>query len=71
MTDLPSLDELQGLWKQQVGAAQVAWAKLTEDELLKVNGHQEKLVGLIQERYALTRAEAAQQARQFFAAWTG
>ena len=69
MTDLPSLELLQGLWKEQLGAAKVAWAKLTDDELLRVDGRQERLVGLIQERYALTRAEAALQAEQFFAAW--
>jgi len=69
VTDLPSLDEARGLWKQQVGAAKVAWARLTDDELLGVNGHPEKLVGLIQERYELSRAEAALQAQEFFSAW--
>jgi uncharacterized protein YjbJ (UPF0337 family) len=69
VTALPDLDQLQGLWKQQVGAAKVAWGKLTDDELLTVDGHHEKLVGLIQERYELTRAQAALQAQQFFDAW--
>ena len=69
MTAPSSLDEVRGLWKQQVGAAKVAWAKLTEDELLKLDGHHEKLVGLLQERYELTRAEAARQTRHFFDTW--
>ena len=47
---LPSVDEIQGKWKQQVGAAKIAWGKLTEDELLRLAGHQQKLAGLIQER---------------------
>lgn len=63
---LPSGDELKGKWKQQVGAAKIAWGKLTEDELMKVEGHEQKLVGLVQERYAITRDEADRQVKGFF-----
>ncbi|MGK2914874.1 MAG: CsbD family protein [Porticoccaceae bacterium] len=63
---LPSADEMKGKWKQQVGAAKVAWGKLTEDELLQLEGNQQKLAGLIQERYAVTRDEAEKQVNDFF-----
>jgi uncharacterized protein YjbJ (UPF0337 family) len=63
---MTSVDELKGKWKQQVGAAKIAWGKLTEDELLKVEGRQEKLAGLVQERYAITRDEADKQVKSFF-----
>lgn len=62
---LPSADELKGKWKQQVGAAKIAWGKLTEDELLESEGREEKLTGLIQERYAITRDEADKQVKSF------
>ncbi|MBX9755987.1 MAG: CsbD family protein [Pseudomonadaceae bacterium] len=62
---LPSADELKGKWKQQVGAAKIAWGKLTEDELLESQGHIEKLAGLVQERYAVTRDEADKQVKSF------
>lgn len=62
---MPSSDELKGKWKQQVGAAKIAWGKLTEDELLKSEGHQQKLAGLVQERYAITREEADKQVKDF------
>lgn len=62
---MPSSDALKGKWKQQVGAAKIAWGKLTEDELLKSEGHQEKLAGLVQERYAITRNEADKQVKDF------
>ncbi|MDV7211180.1 Uncharacterized conserved protein YjbJ, UPF0337 family [Azotobacter beijerinckii] len=62
---LPSADELKGQWKQQVGAAKLAWGKLTEDELLQAEGREEKLAGLIQERYAITRDEAEKQVKDF------
>lgn len=64
--NLPGADEIKAGWKQQVGAAKIAWGKLTEDELLQIEGHQQKLAGLIQERYALTRDEARQQVSNFF-----
>ena len=63
---LPSVDEMKGKWKQQVGAAKIAWGKLTEDELLKLEGHEERLTGLVQERYAITRDEADRQVKRFF-----
>lgn len=63
---MPAADELLGKWKQQVGAAKIMWGKLTEDELLKAEGRQQKLAGLVQERYAITRDEAEKQVEKFF-----
>lgn len=63
---LPSADQIKGVWKQQIGAAKIAWGKLTEDELLKLEGHEQKLAGLVQERYAITRDEAEKQVKSFF-----
>lgn len=62
---LPSSDELKGKWKQQAGAAKIAWGKLTEDELLQSEGQEQKLAGLLQERYAMTRDEADKQVKNF------
>ncbi|ULQ48016.1 CsbD family protein [Flagellatimonas centrodinii] len=62
---LPSADEIKGHWKQQMGAAKVAWGKLTDDELLQSEGHVQKLAGLVQERYAVSRDEAEKQVKQF------
>ncbi|NWL76789.1 general stress protein CsbD [Pseudomonas taiwanensis] len=62
---LPSADELRGEWNQHVGAAKIAWGKLTEDELLKSEGHEQRLFGLVQERYAITRDEAEKQVKSF------
>lgn len=67
---MPSVDEMKGKWKQQVGAAKIAWGKLTDDELMKLDGHHDRLVGLVQERYAITRDEADRQVKSFFEANT-
>ena len=66
LPDLPSGDEVKGNWKQQVGAAKIAWGKLTEDELLKTEGQQTRLAGLVQTRYAIQRDEAEKQVKAFF-----
>ena len=63
---LLNVDALKGKWKQQMGNAKVAWGKLTDDELLQVEGHAEKLTGLVQERYAISRDEAEKQVKGFF-----
>lgn len=62
-----SVDEIKGKWKEQIGGAKIAWGKLTEDELLESEGHEQKLAGLIQQRYAITRDEAEKQVKGFFA----
>lgn len=63
---MPSSQEIKGKWKQQVGAAKIMWGKLTEDELLELEGHEQKLAGLVQERYSITREEAGKQVKKFF-----
>lgn len=63
---IATVTKLKGQWKQQVGDAKIAWSKLTEDELLNIEGHAEKLVGLVQERYAIARDTAEKQVKTFF-----
>lgn len=65
MSVIPNSDELKGQWKQQIGAAKIAWGKLTDDELLQTEGHAEKLSGLVQERYGIVRDEAEAQVKTF------
>jgi uncharacterized protein YjbJ (UPF0337 family) len=57
---------MNGEWKQQIGAAKVTWGQLTDDELLKIEGRAEKLVGLVEERYAISRDAAQNQVNSFF-----
>lgn len=63
--NLLNKDQVKGQWQQQIGAAKIAWGKLTEDELLKSEGHEQKLVGLVQEHYAISLAEAEKQVKDF------
>ena len=65
--NIPTPEEVKGKWQQQVGAAKIVWGKLTEDELLKCEGQAQKLAGLIQERYSVTRDEADKQVKEYLA----
>jgi len=54
-------DILQGKWKQLKGQAKQKWGKLTDDDLDRVEGSRDELVGLIQERYGKSRDEAERE----------
>ncbi|MEJ2211031.1 MAG: CsbD family protein [Anaerolineae bacterium] len=58
-------DILKGKWKQLRGEVQQQWGKLTDDELDRVEGHREELVGLLQERYGYAKQEAEDQLDKF------
>jgi uncharacterized protein YjbJ (UPF0337 family) len=57
---------LEAVWKQQIGAARLAWGMLTEDELLQSEGHTQKLAVLLKANYVLSHAEAVRQVGMFF-----
>ena len=54
-------DIFAGKWKQIRGDAKVWWGKLTDDDLDKIEGNYEKLVGLLQEKYGYTREQAEKE----------
>lgn len=68
---LSRADDARASWPQQVGAARLVWSKLSEDELLKSEGQLQKLAGLIQQRYAISRYAAEKQAHSFIAICKG
>ncbi|HEX2278905.1 MAG TPA: CsbD family protein [Candidatus Tectomicrobia bacterium] len=53
-------DVFEGRWKQMRGELRSWWGKLTDDDLEKIGGKRDRLVGVLQEKYGYTR-EAAQQ----------
>jgi uncharacterized protein YjbJ (UPF0337 family) len=54
-------DIFEGKWKQLRGEVKVWWGKLTDDDLDKVEGNYEKLIGLLQEKYGYTREQAEEE----------
>ena len=54
-------EELKGQWEQFQGKVKTQWGRLTDDDLTKVEGRRDQLVGKIRERYAVEKEEAERQ----------
>ena len=59
-------DILQGKWKQVRGDLKKWWGKLTDDDLDKIEGSKDKLVGVLQERYGYQREKAEEEVDRCF-----
>jgi uncharacterized protein YjbJ (UPF0337 family) len=58
-------DILKGRWHQVKGDVRRRWGKLTDDDMLEIEGHLEKMIGKLQERYGFKREEAEKQINEF------
>jgi len=54
-------DTIEGNWRQLKGKAREQWGKLTDDDLDRLGGKREQLVGRIQELYGISPDEAQRQ----------
>jgi uncharacterized protein YjbJ (UPF0337 family) len=59
-------DILAGKWKQMRGELKTWWGKLTDDDVDRIGGQKDKLIGLIQERYGYTHEQAEQEIERRF-----
>lgn len=62
----PLADIIKANWRQLASLARVVWDELTLDELIKSGGDAQKLIGLVQTRYDMTRSDAEKQVMSFF-----
>lgn len=62
-------DILQGKWKQVRGKAKEWWGELTDDDLDKIEGKSDRLVGLLQEKYGYTRQKAEEEINRRLRDW--
>jgi uncharacterized protein YjbJ (UPF0337 family) len=51
-------DMLKGAWKQMKGTVKQKWGKLTDDDLMQIDGNKDMLIGKLQQRYGYSKAEA-------------
>jgi uncharacterized protein YjbJ (UPF0337 family) len=54
-------DILAGKWKRIRGELKTWWGNLTDDDVERIGGQKDKLIGLLQERYGYTREQAEQE----------
>lgn len=59
-------DILAGQWKQMRGDLKSWWGKLTDDDFDRIDGHKDKLIGLVQEKYGYARDHAEQEVERRF-----
>jgi uncharacterized protein YjbJ (UPF0337 family) len=58
-------DVLQGRWRERKGKVKEQWGKLTDDDLDKIEGKSEQLLGLLQQRYGYARDKAEEEYKRF------
>lgn len=56
-------DQIKGNWTEYKGKIKAKWGDLTDDDLDKMEGKRDELVGKIQQRYGLSKEEADQQVK--------
>jgi uncharacterized protein YjbJ (UPF0337 family) len=54
-------DTLKGQWMQLKGKVRQQWGNLTDDDLDRIQGNAEMLIGRLQERYGRSREQAEQE----------
>jgi len=58
-------DMLKGKWSQVKGDIRGWWANITDDDVNRIQGDQEKFIGVLQERYGYGREQAEQELTEF------
>jgi len=54
-------EKIKGSWNQTKGAIKEQWGKLTDNDLLEIEGRRDQLVGKLQTRYGISREQAEAQ----------
>lgn len=54
-------DVFSGKWREMRGTLRSWWGRLSDDDLERIGGEKDKLVGLVQERYGQTREQAERE----------
>lgn len=58
-------DIFEGKWNQLKGKIKQQWGDLTDDDLDRISGKRDEIVGLVQERYGWDRARAESEFDRF------
>ena len=56
-------DQIRGNWNQAKGELKNRWGKLSDDDIARIEGDRDKLVGKLQELYGMSKEEADKQVK--------
>jgi uncharacterized protein YjbJ (UPF0337 family) len=56
---------LEGRWQQLKGEIRSQWSKLTDDDIERIAGNKDKLIGALQEKYGYVWDEARQMVDRY------
>lgn len=54
-------DVFEGKWKEMRGQVKEWWGKLTDDDLERVSGKADQMIGLLQQKYGYTKEHAEEE----------
>ena len=66
-----TLEQFKTFWEQLKSPLQAKWEKLTEEDLLLIDGNMGKFDSVIDKRYGTRQGEVRTWANQRFAHWSG
>jgi uncharacterized protein YjbJ (UPF0337 family) len=64
-------DVLESKWQKLKGEIRSQWGKLTDDDLERIAGNKDKLIGVVQERYGYVWDEARQMVDRYLDDYNG
>ena len=63
-------DQIKGDWTQLSATLKEQWGELTNDDLTRIAGKRDQLVGALQERYGFAKGKAETELDKFIHALT-
>jgi uncharacterized protein YjbJ (UPF0337 family) len=63
-------DILKGKWTEMKGKVKEQWGKLTDDDLDRIEGRSDQVIGLLQQRYGYAKDQAEQEYNRFTERWS-
>lgn len=69
MKELVNENILEGKWNQIKGKIKQQWGDLTDDDIDRIRGNRTEMIGVLQEKYGKSQAEAERELDEFLAAF--
>jgi uncharacterized protein YjbJ (UPF0337 family) len=64
-------EQFKDSWEQLKGALKKDWGKLTDEDILRIEGDQQRFNMVVEARYGQMKGEVSKWADRWYARWTG